>query len=135
MSRSLDVMTEACTGLKMVTKRMFGGHGFFVPGGAMFAGIVHDDRIVLKFAYGSARDELIAVGGHPWTYEGRDKTATMHQWIVVPDAFYDDTDTLHSWLVRAYDLAPPNPSNSKAKTARRAHLSGRSKLSKERAER
>ena len=46
MSRALEIMGEACAGLLMVTKRMFGGHGFFAPNGTRFAGIVTDDEIV-----------------------------------------------------------------------------------------
>lgn len=135
MSRSLDVMMEARTGLEVSTKRMFGGRGFFVPGGSMFAAIVSDDRIVIKLEHGSARDELIAAGGHPWTYEGRAKKATMHQWIVVPDSFYDDTDRLHSWLGRAYALVPSKTARLRTKVSRSSAVSARSKRAKEGSER
>lgn len=122
MSRSLEVMGEACAGFQMVRKRMFGGYGYFAPNGAMFAGIVTDDAIVLKLARGDARDELIGLGGHPWTYEGRDKPMTMHEWIVVPDAFYDDIETLRAWLERALRLVPAKvePSKRSAKVKSRS---------------
>jgi TfoX/Sxy family transcriptional regulator of competence genes len=107
MSRSLEIMGEACTGLVMVVKRMFGGHGFFAPNGGMFAGIVTDGAIVVKLARGGARDELMALGGHPWTYDGKGEPITMQEWIVIPDSFYDDTDTLHGWLTRAHAIVAP----------------------------
>jgi DNA transformation protein and related proteins len=125
MSRSLDLMGEACAGLRMTTRKMFGGHGFFAPHGGMFAGIVDDDEIVLKLQRGGARDELMALGGHPWVYEGRDKPMTMQEWIVIPENFYDDTEQLAEWLKRAHSLAPakvqkPQPEKQRKQTAKKA---------------
>ncbi len=118
MSRALDLMTDACVGLAMTVKRMFGGHGFFAPNGGMFAGIVDNDEVILKLQLGPARDELIAIGGHPWVYPGRDKPMTMAEWIVVPEAFYDDQELLGQWAARALALAPakkrPAPRAAKA---------------------
>lgn len=107
MSRSLDILTEACEGLPVTVRRMFGGHGFFAPNGGMFAGIVTDDEAILKLVAGPARDELIAAGGHPWTWTGGPRPMTMSEWIVVPDAFYDDVETFAVWARRACELVPP----------------------------
>lgn len=103
---SLEIMSEACEGIQLVRRRMFGGYGFFAPNGGMFAGVLSDGAVILRLALGEAREELIALGGQPWVFEGRAKPITMHQWIVIPDSFYDDTDSLHVWLKRAHALAP-----------------------------
>jgi TfoX/Sxy family transcriptional regulator of competence genes len=124
MSRSLELMVEACVGLPTRVQRMFGGHGYFAPNGGMFAGIVPDDELVIKLQAGPARDELIGLGGHPWVYPGKKRPMTMHEWIVVPDGFYDDVDLLHSWLDRAHGLVPAKkittPRAAKKATAKKA---------------
>jgi TfoX/Sxy family transcriptional regulator of competence genes len=106
MSRSLELLTDACTGLPVTVKKMFGGHGFFAPNGGMFAGIVTDDEVIFKLVSGPLRDELIAAGGHPWTYQGRDKPMTMQEWIVVPERFYDDSEALRAWAAKAHGAVP-----------------------------
>lgn len=116
MSRSLEILTDVCVGLPVRVQKMFGGHGFFAPNGGMFAGIVTNDEVILKLSDEKARSELIADGGHPWTYEGHGKPTTMSSWIVVPDSFYDDHETFQTWAKRAHALAPPK----KAKGAKMA---------------
>jgi TfoX/Sxy family transcriptional regulator of competence genes len=106
MSRSLDLLTDACLNLDVTTKKMFGGHGFFAPNGGMFAGIVSDDEVILKLVLGPARDELIALGGRPWVYRNKGKEMTMQEWIVVPDAFFDDQELFSTWAARAHRLVP-----------------------------
>lgn len=100
---NLDLLEEACDKLPHTTRAMFGGHGLFAPNGGMFAGIVTDDEIVLKLADETARDELVALGGHAWVYDNK---MTMKEWIVVPDRFYDEPRTLAEWAARAHKLAP-----------------------------
>jgi TfoX/Sxy family transcriptional regulator of competence genes len=106
MSRSLELLTEACASLSMTTRKMFGGHGFFAPNGGMFAGIVTDDEVIFKLVMGPLRDELIALGGKPWTYTGMGKPTTMQEWIVVPERFYDDAELLAEWAAKAHGVAP-----------------------------
>lgn len=108
---NVDLLDDACASLTHTRRAMFGGHGFFAPNGGMFAGVVDDDRIILKLADEAARGELVALGGHPWTYQDK---MTMREWIVVPDSFYDEPTTLAAWARRAHQLAPPK----KAKAAR-----------------
>jgi TfoX/Sxy family transcriptional regulator of competence genes len=107
MSRSLELLTDACEGLVYTARKMFGGHGFFAPNGGMFAGIVTDDEVIFKLADETARGELVAIGGHPWTYTGQEKPMTMAEWIVVPERFYDDPELFHAWAARAHTLVPP----------------------------
>lgn len=112
MSRSLELLTEACEGLPHRVRAMFGGHGFFAPNGGMFAAVVSDDQVVLKLADDTARSELCGLGGFPWVYEGK---TTMKQWIVVPEGFYDDLETFQAWAKRAHALVPPKKQAVKKK--------------------
>lgn len=107
MSTALDLLTDACVGLPHATRKMFGGHGFFAPNGGMFAGILSETEVMLKFVEGPARTELIGLGGHPWTYTGQAKPMTMQEWIVVPEAFFDDPELFAAWAKRAHALVPP----------------------------
>lgn len=111
---NLDLLEDACAALSHTKRAMFGGHGLFAPNGGMFAAIVDDDRIVLKLAQEAPRAELIELGGAPWAYAG---TTTMKDWIVVPDAFYDEPRTLAEWARRAHALAPPKKAKAPKKAA------------------
>lgn len=114
MSRSLDLLTDACTGLPTNARKMFGGHGFFAPNGGMFAGIVTDDEVIFKLTMGPLRDELISLGGRPWVYQGRDKPMTMQEWIVVPERFYDDPELFRAWAAKAHGAVPAKAAPKKA---------------------
>jgi TfoX/Sxy family transcriptional regulator of competence genes len=120
MSSSLEVLTDACVSLAVVTRKMFGGHGFFAPNGGMFAAIVTDDQVILKLEAGPAREELVELGGKPWTYTGQSEPMTMQNWIVVPERFYDDAELFSAWAARAHSLAPPKKAKAPKKTARPA---------------
>lgn len=115
MSRALDLLTDACVGLPVTVRKMFGGHGFFAPNGGMFAAIVTDDEVILKLVRGAARDELIALGGHPWVYDGSGRQMTMAEWIVIPEAFYDAQELLSEWAARAHTLVPAKAPKGPAK--------------------
>lgn len=108
---NIEILEEACEKLPHTTRAMFGGHGLFAPNGGMFAGIVTDDEIVLKLAEEPTRGELIALGGHPWVYDGK---MTMKDWIVIPESFYDEPRTLAEWARRAHAIAPAKKSSKKA---------------------
>jgi TfoX/Sxy family transcriptional regulator of competence genes len=114
MGRSLELLTEACASLNHTPRRMFGGHGFFALNGGMFAGIVTDDAVIFKLVMGPLRDELIALGGHPWVYDGMKKPTTMKEWIVVPDSFYDDGELLAEWASKAHRAVPAKKVTKKA---------------------
>jgi DNA transformation protein and related proteins len=114
MSRSLDVLTDACASLPVRVQKMFGGHGFFAPNGGMFAGIVTDDEIIFKLQLGPLRDELISLGGRPWVYDGKGKPMTMKEWIVIPESFYDDAEQLESWAARAHAAVPAKAAKKSA---------------------
>jgi TfoX/Sxy family transcriptional regulator of competence genes len=120
MSSSLALLTDACASLDATTRRMFGGHGFFAPNGGMFAGIVTDDQIVFKLVVGPLRDDLIALGGHPWIYDGSKRPMTMHEWIVVPEGFYDDPEQMAAWAAKAHAAVPGKKLKLKKPAAKKA---------------
>lgn len=109
---NIDLLEDACAKLPHITRAMFGGHGLFAPNGGMFAGIVDDDRIILKLAQDPERADLIALGGAPWVYKGK---MTMKDWIVIPDAFYDEPQTLAAWAKKAHAIAPGKAAKRPAK--------------------
>lgn len=111
---NIDLLEDACAKLPHTTRRMFGGHGLFAPNGGMFAGIVTDDEIVFKLAEEGPRSELIALGGHPWVYQGK---MTMKDWIVIPERFYDEPHELTAWAKRAHAIAPGKVVKPKAAKA------------------
>ena len=114
MGRSLELLTDACASLPVRVQKMFGGHGFFAPNGGMFAGIVTDDEVIFKLKLGPLRDELIALGGRPWVYDGKGKPMTMQEWIVVPEGFYDDAELFEAWAAKAHAAVPPKAAKKKA---------------------
>jgi TfoX/Sxy family transcriptional regulator of competence genes len=135
MSRSLELLNEACAPLKMSARKMFGGHGFFAPNGGMFAGIVTDDEIIFKLVVGPLRDELIGLGGKPWVYQGRDREMTMNEWIVVPENFYDDGDLMAQWAEKAHGAVPGKGLKPKKKASPKPKPAARRTASKRRASR
>ena len=116
---NLDLLEDACARLPHTTRAMFGGHGLFAQNGGMFAGIVDEDRIILKLADEAPRAELVALGGAPWTYAGQEKPMTMREWILVPDAFYDDPARLAEWAAVAHKLAKPPKGKGKKAAAKK----------------
>jgi TfoX/Sxy family transcriptional regulator of competence genes len=118
---NLDLLEDAAAKLPHTTRAMFGGHGLFAPNGGMFAGIVDDDRIILKLEDAATRAELIALGTAPWVYRGKQGAMTMAQWILAPDEFYDDPRLMETWVARAHRLAPAKiPKPAKARVAKGA---------------
>ncbi len=120
MSKNLPLLLDACARLKHTKRAMFGGHGLFAPNGGMFAAIVDDDLIVLKFSDDKARAGLEALGGAAWTYGGQKKPMTMREWILIPEDFYDDQELLASWAQRAHQLAPAKAAKKKTSAPKRA---------------
>lgn len=112
MSGNLGTLEDACRRLRHTTRSLFGGHGLFAPNGGMFAAVVDEDRIILKFADEPARNGLVALGGEAWTYAGK---MTMREWILIPDGMYDDGELLEQWAARAHALAPAKKKKAPAK--------------------
>lgn len=105
---NVDLLEDACDRARLAhtTRAMFGGFGLFASNGGMFAGIVDDDRIIFKLAAPDVRSELIVAGGKPWVYKSKMGAMEMKEWILAPDAFYDDPAAMAAWAKRAYAIAP-----------------------------
>src|SRR5438093_1238038 len=89
---NIDLLEDACAKLAYTKRAMFGGFGLFAPNGGMFAGIVDDDRIVLKFVEDAPEHaEFRTAGGAPWRYQDK---MTMKEWLLVPEAMYDEPRAL-----------------------------------------
>lgn len=104
---TVDLLADACDGLPHTRRAMFGGHGFFAPHRGMFAALVDDDRIALKFVEEADADDFLAIGARPWVHEGRTR---MSHWYVVPDDLLDQPHALAEWARRAHAKSvPPKP--------------------------
>lgn len=113
---NIDVLEEAAAKLPHSTRKMFGGHGLFAPNGGMFAGIVDDDQIMIKFvAETPGHAAFLETGAKPWVYNGKSSGAmTMREWLVIPDELYDDLGSLSDWLARSHKVVPAKGSKKVA---------------------
>jgi TfoX/Sxy family transcriptional regulator of competence genes len=128
-SPGLALLEDACDRARLAhsTRAMFGGHGLFASNGGMFAGIVDDDRIVLKLGEEGPRGELVAQGGKPWVYRSKLGAMEMKEWILVPERFHDEPAALAEWARRAYAIAPAKGAKKRAKRAKEAPAKGSAK--------
>ena len=94
-------------------RAMFGGHGLYLDG--MIVGIIIDEMLYLKVDDGN-REDYLAAGAAPFTYEGKDHPVTMSYWEAPADIF-DDDDTLQRWVAASYAAAQRN--RQPARRARR----------------
>lgn len=107
MSKAVAILEDACADLPHTVRAMFGGHGFFAPNGGMFAGVVTDDRLALKFVAGTpGHAAFTAEGAEPWVYDEGPKPMTMREWLLVPDDLYDDPTGLAAWCAKAHAAVP-----------------------------
>lgn len=95
----LELFEEHSAGLRGVTRlKMFGCEAFFHQG-RIFGMIWKTGRIGLKFPEDASFDEAMALpGSAPW----KPGAVAMSRWVLMPEAFYDDTETLAQWIARAH---------------------------------
>jgi TfoX/Sxy family transcriptional regulator of competence genes len=107
------LLEDASESLGGVTqRRMFGCDGFFARDN-IYGLVWKAGRIGLRLPDAAAFGELASEdGAEPW----RAGTMTMSHWLLVPEAFHDDTELLGTWVARAHALAVKT-GGSKAKTA------------------
>lgn len=93
-----ELVEDATRGRTDVRKqRMFGCDAYFV-GDTIFALIWKDGRIGIKLTDRAAFDELMAIeGAEPWS----PMQSKMSSWVLVPEEFHDDPETLTPWVRRA----------------------------------
>ncbi len=103
---------ELAEGLPGVSRRrMFGCDAFFHDG-SIFGLIWKTGRIGLKLTDEDDHKTLMAMkGSAPWAIGGK----TMGAWVLVPESFHDDPETLSAWVRRAHAQAAPLPNGPKVK--------------------
>jgi DNA transformation protein and related proteins len=80
-------------------KRFFGGWSLHFNG-RQFACVIRDE---LYFsAEGKFREELIAAGSAPFTYDKADRTVIVAKYQSAPSACLDDSDELCAWVERLF---------------------------------
>jgi len=125
---NIDLLEDAAAKLPHTSRKMFGGHGLFAPNGGMFAGIVDEDRIVLKFERDLTEHAAFrAEGGKPWVYKGKMGSSTMEEWLLVPDRMYDEPQALAAWTARAHRVAPAKKASKKKAPAKKPAKRARKK--------
>ncbi|MEM8591323.1 MAG: TfoX/Sxy family protein [Pseudomonadota bacterium] len=82
----------------LTTRKMFGGLSIYSDG-KIFAIIGPGGAIYLK-AKGDLADDLAAEGAEKFTFEGKEKTASMGYWTL-PEAALDDPEEATRWARRA----------------------------------
>jgi TfoX/Sxy family transcriptional regulator of competence genes len=106
--------------LPQVTVRRMFGCDAFLAGGAIFAMVWREGRIALRLPEDLLPELRALPGADPW----RHRDMVVRQWVLVPEAFHDDTDGLASWVRKAHaaalDRGPASHRHSHrpAKTAR-----------------
>jgi TfoX/Sxy family transcriptional regulator of competence genes len=107
-------------------KRMFGCDAYFV-GDAIFALIWKEGRIGVKLVDPAAYAELMAIeGAEPWS-PGAMK---MSKWVLVPEEFHDDAETLTPWVRRACQAQVGAPKKTAKTVAKKTAKSAAKKTAK-----
>ncbi|MGL4406158.1 MAG: TfoX/Sxy family protein [Notoacmeibacter sp.] len=83
-------------------KKMFGGKGIYADG-LIIAIELSGEGLLFKADDQSAPD-FAAAGSAQWTYEGKNKPATMPYWHV-PETAFDDPEELAFWARKALEAS------------------------------
>ncbi|MDX2228699.1 MAG: TfoX/Sxy family protein [Leptolyngbyaceae cyanobacterium bins.349] len=93
----------------VTARAMFGGYGLYTDG-VMFA-LIADDVLYFKVD-DSNREDFVAAGMQPFTYEGKDKPIQM-SYSQLPPTVWDDAALLTVWLEKAATAAKRAKSKQK----------------------
>ena len=83
------------------TRRMFGGHGFYVDG--LFIALIAFDRLYLK-ADAHTRERFAAAGCEPFVYQAAGKQATLNYWTA-PEEAMESPALMRPWARLAMEAA------------------------------
>jgi TfoX/Sxy family transcriptional regulator of competence genes len=84
----------------VTVRRMFGCDAFLARG-AIFAMVWREGRIGLRLP-----DELLPeLRALPGADSWRHRDMVVRQWVLVPESFHDDSDSLASWVRKAHAVA------------------------------
>ena len=83
------------------SKRMFGGHGFFLDG-HMFALVVHN--ILYLKADNESKQMFLSQGLQPFTYrrKGREISISYYE---APEGVLEDEEKMKNWAMLAFNVA------------------------------
>ncbi|HEX5056569.1 MAG TPA: TfoX/Sxy family protein [Gammaproteobacteria bacterium] len=87
--------------LDIHARAMFGGHGIY-QGEVMFA-IVADGGLYFKVDE-STREDFVARGLQPFTYEAKAKSIALQYYAAPPEVF-DEEEAMIAWSKRAIEVA------------------------------
>ncbi len=96
-------------------RKMFGHPAYFV-GSSMFAGIFGDD-IFIRLSEDDQK-QIFSENDEAAPFEPL-KGRIMREYMVLPQAIYDDDEDFEKWLGRAYEYAISLPPKIKKKVKRR----------------
>ncbi len=100
---------------KVSKRRMFGCDAFFANDN-IFALIWKIERIGVRLPNSGSYDELMALAGSvPWQAGNK----VMSHWVLVPESFHDDTESLQDWITKAHGAAMTAPSKVAKATAKK----------------
>lgn len=88
--------------IAVTVRPMFGGFGIYGPAG-IFA-IAVDGALFFKVD-SESRPAWLAAGAAPFTYEKARGQQAVMSYFSLPEAAYDDADTLREWVALAEDAA------------------------------
>jgi DNA transformation protein and related proteins len=100
-------------------RAMFGGYGLYMDG-IMF-GLIAYDTLYFKVDDGN-RDDYIAAGAEPFTYEGKYKPIQM-SYHRVPDEVFNHLEQLEAWVQKSHAAARRAKANTKPKKRQRRSTS------------
>jgi len=102
-------LDQLCALPDLRVKAMFGGHGLYQ--GKLFFGILFQGRLYFKTDEQS-REDYVALGMEPFTYEQRGRVMTM-QYHEVPPRVLEDREELTAWAKRALQASSARSKNSR----------------------
>ena len=103
----------------VTARAMFGGYGLYLEG-TMFALIAYD-RLYFKVDDGN-RNDYLAAGMAPFTYEGKDKPIQM-SYYQLPDAVFADVAELAVWVEKAHAAARRSRAKQKPRSRKKPSIS------------
>lgn len=98
-------------------RAMFGGGGIYHQG--LMFGLIADDQIYLKVD-AQNRGDFEDMGQPPFLFERGDGKQIAMSYYLIPDALYDDADSLVQWAERSFAAAQRAAASKKPKKRKRS---------------
>jgi TfoX/Sxy family transcriptional regulator of competence genes len=102
---------------EVTTRRMFGSDAWFANG-SIFT-LVWDGRVAVKLTVQERYDALLALpGARPWSPNAN---KPMSAWLLTPEDFHDDPESLRPFLEAAHQGALARPQAPKRRSRIKSH--------------